>query len=196
METEENLTCLHIKLYHPDSFRGQFGRIPQGRRHCHSADEPLRFGRDPQVCTFELPDNRVSRKQLALQAFRAPVVPDMLFALQNLSQKGRMLVDGSPLGFLERAELGDEALIAFGEYEMLVRRERGEAKDKFEVEFEILRAPPSAREMVAGVPGMTPVPETGSGHGADTYGFPAELSRGPLETDETLMWRSSTSEML
>ncbi|XP_071394100.1 TRAF-interacting protein with FHA domain-containing protein A [Centroberyx affinis] len=191
METEEDLlTCLHIKFYHPQqSSRGIYHQLPVGNRNKRPADEPLRLGRDRQTCTFVLDDPRVSRKQLALHAYRTPLSPDTLFAVQNLSQKGRMSVNGSALGFLERADLPDKALIRFGEYEMLVVRESGEAKGNFEVEFEVLPAPPS-RETGAGVPSMTPIMDTGSCH-CVTNSFPAELRvHGPLETDETLMYHS------
>uniref|UniRef100_A0A4W6CX45 Uncharacterized protein n=1 Tax=Lates calcarifer TaxID=8187 RepID=A0A4W6CX45_LATCA len=72
METEEDLlTCLHIKLYHPQqSSRGLYGLLPLGKRSRHSADDPLRLGRDAQACTYSLGDPRVSRKQLVLFAYR------------------------------------------------------------------------------------------------------------------------------
>ncbi|KAM3857830.1 TRAF-interacting protein with FHA domain-containing protein A [Diretmus argenteus] len=187
METEEDLvTCLHIKLYHPQqSTQGLFRLLPVGNKHKHPADDPLRLGRDAQACTFPLADPRVSRKQLAFQAYRTPRGPDMLFAVQNLSQKGRVTVDGSVLGYLERTDLPGKALIRFGEYEMLVVRESGEAKGSFEVEFEVLAVPPS-RETGVGVPSMTPVLETGS-----TNYLPTELRiLVPSETDETFMCHS------
>ncbi|KAM9335247.1 TRAF-interacting protein with FHA domain-containing protein A [Symphorus nematophorus] len=186
METEEDLlTCLHIKFYHPQqSCKGLYGLLPLGTRSRQSADDPLRLGRDSQACTFVLVDARVSRKQLAIHAYRTPQGLDMLFTIQNLSQRGRLSVNGAVLGYLERLDLPDKALIRFGEYEMLVIRESGEAKANFEVEFEVLTVPPS-RETCTCVPSMKPVMDTGS------YGLisvPGELSvHGPLETDETLM---------
>ncbi|XP_034471349.1 TRAF-interacting protein with FHA domain-containing protein A [Hippoglossus hippoglossus] len=189
METEEDLlTCLHIKLYHPQqSCRGLYGALPLGKRSRHSADDPLRLGRDAQACTYALVDPRVSRKQLALYAYRTPQSPDMLFTIQNLSQKGWLSVNSSSLGHLERADLPDKALIRFGEYEVEIIRESGEAKGSFEVEFEVLAVPPS-RETCMCAPSMTPVMDTGS---CVTNGFTAELTAlGPLETDETLMYNS------
>lgn len=188
METEEDLlTCLRIKLYHPQHCsRGPYRLLPLGNRHKQPAEDPLRLGRDSQACTFALADSRVSRKQLAFQAYLTPRNPEMLFTIQNLSQKGRVTVNGSVLGFLERMDLLDKALIRFGEYEMLVVREPGDAKGSFEVEFEVLAVPPS-REMGVDVPSVTPVMDTGSCH-CVTNGFPADLrSLGPLETDETFM---------
>ncbi len=189
METEEDLlTCLHIKFYHPQqSSKGLYTLLPLGNRIRHSADDPLRLGRDSQTCNFALADSRVSRKQLALLAYRTPQSPDMLFTIQNLSQRGRLSVNSSALSYLERADLPDKALIRFGEYEMLIIREPGEAKASFEVEFEVLAVPPS-RETCMSVPNTTPVMDTGSYR---INSFPAELrAHIPLETDETLMCHS------
>ncbi|XP_078132645.1 TRAF-interacting protein with FHA domain-containing protein A [Sander vitreus] len=191
METEEDLlTRLHVQLYHPQqSCKGLFGLLPLGTKSKHSADEPLRLGRDAQACTFALVDARVSRRQLALHAYRTPQSPDLLFAIQNLSQRGRLSVNSSALGYLERMDLPDKALVRFGEYEMLIVRESGEAKGSFEVEFEVLAVPPP-RETCMYVPSMSPVMETGS---RVINSLPGELSvglLGPLETDETLMYNS------
>lgn len=184
METEEDLlTCIHIKIYHPQqNCKGLYGLLPLGRRSRHSADDPLRLGRDSQACTYGLADPKVSRKQLSIQAYRTPRSPAMLFTIQNLSQRGRMSVNSSTLDYLERMDLPDKALIRFGEYEMLMVCESGEAKGSFEVEFEILGVPPS-RETCTCAPTMTPVMDTGS---TVMNGFSSELiALGPLETDET-----------
>ncbi|KAM7377566.1 hypothetical protein PAMA_014059 [Pampus argenteus] len=186
METEEDLlSCLHIKLYHPQqASKSLYSLLPLGTRSRHSAEDPLKLGRDAQACTFALADPRVSRKQLAFYAYRTPQSPDMLFTIQNLTQRGRLSVNSTALGYLERMDLPVKALIRFGEYEMLIIRESGEAKGSFEVELEVLTVPPS-RETCMCVPSMTPVIDTGS-HMMN--GFPAEVRAwGPLETDETLM---------
>ncbi|KAK5848600.1 hypothetical protein PBY51_006199 [Eleginops maclovinus] len=184
LETEEDLLpCLHIKLYHPQqSSKGLYELIPLGKRSKHPAEDPFRLGRDGQACTVALLDNRVSRKQLALQAYHTAKSPGMLFTIQNLSQKARLSVNSSALDFLEKIDLPDKALIRFGEYEMLIIRDSGEAKASFEVEFEVLTVPPS-RETCACVPSITPVLDTGS---FITNSLPGELRIiGPLETDET-----------
>lgn len=189
IETEEDyLTCLHVKFYHPQqNSRGLYGLLPLGKRSVHSADDPLRLGRDAQACSYCLLDPRVSRKLLALYAYRTAQSPDMLFTIQNLSQRGRISVNSTALGYLERMDLPDKALIRFGEYEMLIIRESGEAKGSFEVEFEVLATPPS-RETCMSVPSMTPVMDTGL---CVMNGFPTEVrALGPLETDETLMYNS------
>uniref|UniRef100_A0A3Q3IKU9 TRAF-interacting protein with FHA domain-containing protein A n=2 Tax=Monopterus albus TaxID=43700 RepID=A0A3Q3IKU9_MONAL len=188
METEEDLlTCLHIKLYHPQqSSKGMYSLLPLGKRVRQPADESLRLGRDAQACAYSLFDPRVSRKQLALHPYRTPQNPDLLFTIQNLSQRGRVSVNSSTLGYLERMDLPDKALIRFGEYEMLLVRETGEAQGSFEVEFEVLAAPPSRETGMCEC--MTPVMDTGS---CVMNGFLGEVRRlGPLETDETLMYRS------
>lgn len=188
METEEDLlTCLHIKFYHPQqNFKGLYGFLPFGGRIRHSAEDPLRLGRDAKACTFALNDMRVSRKQLALQAYRTPQSPDMLFMIQNLSQKGRLSVNSSALDYLERVDLPNKALIRFGEYEVLIIRESGEAKANFEVSFEVLTVPPS-RETCMCEANSIPVMDTGS-NGTDSFSArPTAL--GPLETDETLPYQ-------
>ncbi|KAF3697574.1 TRAF-interacting protein with FHA domain-containing protein A TRAF2-binding protein [Channa argus] len=189
IETEEDfLTCLHIKFYHPQqNCRGLYGLLPLGTKNTHSADDPLKLGRDAHACSYSLVDPRVSRKQLSLQAYRTPQCPDMLFTIQNLSQRGRMSVNGSALDYLERMDLPNKALIRFGEYEMLVVREFGEAKGNFEVQFEVLAVPPSRQTFLC-VPTTTAVMDTCS---PVMNGLPTDVSAiGPLETDETLMYLS------
>ncbi|XP_075999933.1 TRAF-interacting protein with FHA domain-containing protein A [Genypterus blacodes] len=186
METEEDLlTCLHIKLYHPkQTSQALYRLLPLGNRKQYSAEDPLKLGRDAQACALALVDPRVSRKNLALQAYRTPQSKDMLFTLQNLSQKGQMSVNGSVLGYLERMDLPDKALIRFGEYEVMIIRENGEAKGMFEVDLEVLACSPS-RETGVCLPCMTPVMDTCI---CVTTDFPADLrAHGPSETDETHM---------
>lgn len=182
VETEEDLlSCLHFKIYHPQQHsKALYRSLPLGTRSQHSADDPLRLGRDDRACTFALADARVSRKQLSLQAFRTPHGTHLLFTVQNLSTKSRLHVNGAQLDYLEQMELPDKALLRFGEYELLVVREGGEARGAFEVEFEALAVSPS-RETSP----RAPVMDTGSWVSKN---LPAEFrSSGPLETDETLL---------
>ncbi|XP_077400749.1 TRAF-interacting protein with FHA domain-containing protein A [Vanacampus margaritifer] len=180
METEEDLlTCLRIKFYHSQqSCKGLYSLLPLGNRIKLQADESLRLGRDAQSCTFALADRRVSRKQLTLQAYRTPDSPEMLFSIQNLSQTVKVYVNGTSLDFLERADLPSKALVRFGEYEILIIREAGEAKQSFEVELELLPVPPS-RETCTCEPTTLPVMDTGA------HSIPQV--QVPLENDETLM---------
>lgn len=189
LETEEDLlSCLHIKLYHPQqNSKGFYRLLPIGSKSRHAAEDPLRLGRDDRTCTFALVDARVSRKQLSLQAYRIPHSGEMRFTIQNLSQRARLSVNSSSLDYLERADLPDKALVRFGEYEMMIVRESGEAKGSFDVEFEVLSVPPS-RETCMCVPTTTPVMDTAC-NGA--ISFPTDLRlHGPLETDETLVYHS------
>ncbi|KAI4896804.1 hypothetical protein NFI96_008134 [Prochilodus magdalenae] len=147
MTTEETLTCLHICLYHPDqATQPLYNLLPLSRLHKMSAEDPVRLGRDAQTCTFVLNDARVSRKQISFQAYRKAGSADMHFTVQNLSQKGKVVVNGRELGHLERADLEDKALLRFSRYELLILREPGESLDSFEVLFEKQNIPPS-REM-------------------------------------------------
>ncbi|XP_047241545.1 TRAF-interacting protein with FHA domain-containing protein A-like [Girardinichthys multiradiatus] len=184
LETEEDLlTFLHIKFYHPQqACKGLYNLLPLGTRTRHCADDLLRLGRDTQACTYSLADPRVSRKQLAINAYRTPHSTNLLFSIQNLSQRGRLSVNGSSLNYLERMDLPDKALIRFGEYEMLIIRESGEAKASFEVDLEVLPVPPS-RETCTVMPGRASVMDTGLMY-QSTAGL-REL--GPQETDETLI---------
>ncbi|XP_037116380.1 TRAF-interacting protein with FHA domain-containing protein A [Syngnathus acus] len=179
METEEELlTCLHISFYHPQQhYKGLYHLLPLGNRSKHLADESVRLGRDAQSCTFALADPRVSRKQLALQAYRTPESPEMLFSLQNLSQTVKVSVNGTGLNFLERADLPSKALVRFGEYEILIIKEAGEAKQSFEVELEVLPVPPS-RETGTCKPCNFPIIEMGA------HLIPQQPVQVPIETDE------------
>ncbi|XP_061768763.1 TRAF-interacting protein with FHA domain-containing protein A-like [Nerophis ophidion] len=180
LETEEDLlTCLYIKFYHPKQHtQGFYSLLPLGNRSKHSADTPLLLGRDVQVCTFPMVDRRVSRKQLAFHAYRMPGSPDMQFTLQNLSKTSKVYVNSSALDFLERVDLPSKALVRFMQYEMLITKENGEAKGSFEVELDVLPAPP-LKETFFCEPSTLPVMETGS------QLKPQAEFQSPLETDET-----------
>ncbi|KAJ0055909.1 hypothetical protein NL108_015614 [Boleophthalmus pectinirostris] len=181
LETEEDLlTSLQIKLYHPQQCsKGMFSLLTLGRRIRQDADDPLRMGRDGQTCIFALADQKVSRKQLSLQAYRTPQKQGMFFTVQNLSKKGRLVVNGTGLEYLERLDLPDKALVRFGEYEMLIVRESGEAKGSFEVQLDVLEVSPFTETCVC-IPTTNPVMDTGSDY---TRGL---MSREPSECDETL----------
>ncbi|XP_028850057.1 TRAF-interacting protein with FHA domain-containing protein A [Denticeps clupeoides] len=177
-DTEELMTCLRIQIYHPPGFSHHlYDLLPMNRRQTQDAEDPVRVGRDGQACKFLLNDLRVSRKQLALQAFRAPGDPELRFTAQNLSQRGRVTVNGTALGYLEATELPDKALLRFGFYELLVLREPGDAKAKFDVLFQRRDASPSL-EMGQGEGSGTPVMESG------LPGLFKSPSQEPSETDE------------
>ncbi|KPP69126.1 hypothetical protein Z043_112142 [Scleropages formosus] len=182
--TEELRTCLHIRLFNPQQVvRSLYHCLPLDRRHVHPAEDPLRFGRDAQACTFALADPRVSRKQLSLQAFRTSRSSELLFVVQNLSRTGRLSVNGAELLYLERAELPDKALLRFGQYELVIWQQPGDAGDSFEVEFEVARGSP-CQEMGQGVPCRTPVMD--SGLLVSQCPVSIDHSQGPLEMDERI----------
>ncbi|XP_062372392.1 TRAF-interacting protein with FHA domain-containing protein A [Sardina pilchardus] len=157
-DTEELMTCLRIQLYHPEP-QNIFSSLPMDNRLKQEAEDPVRLGRAAEACPFVLNDTKVSRKQLALMAFRVPGSTEMRFHVQNLSRKGRLQVNGIELRHLVGAELPDKALIRFGRYEMLVLREPGDSETHFEVLFERRIVAPS-QEMGEGEARTVPVMES------------------------------------
>lgn len=182
MPTEEVLTSLHIQLYHPDqAMQPIYSLLKLNFSYKIPAEDPVRLGRDGQMCNFLLNDARVSRKQLSIQAFRRAGSHDMRFSVQNMSQRGKVLVSGVELSHLERADLDDKTFLRFGKYEMLIWRDPGEAEDCFEVVFEKLNIPPS-REMGIDVPCQLAVMDTSVRNCQNA----APISQEPLESDETV----------
>ncbi|XP_026882262.1 TRAF-interacting protein with FHA domain-containing protein A [Electrophorus electricus] len=182
MTTEETLTCLHVQLYHPDQgTQPLYNLLRLSHPQKMNAEDPIRLGRDGQTCTFVLNDIRVSRKQISICAYRKPGSTEMRFTIQNISQKCKILISGSELGYLERADLDDKALLRFGRYELLIWREPGEAQDCFEVLFEKQNIPPS-RELGVDVPCRLAVLDTG----VRNYHSGSLDSQEPQESDETL----------
>ncbi|MCI4377236.1 hypothetical protein PGIGA_G00201450 [Pangasianodon gigas] len=182
MVTEESLTCLHVQLYHPDqSTQPLYSLLRMSQPYKISAEDPIRLGRDGQSCSFVLNDGRVSRKQLSIQAYRKAGSPDLRFSVQNMSQRGKIMVNGYELGHLEQADLEEKALLRFGKYELLIWKEPGEAQDSFEVLFEKLNVSPS-REMGIDLPCRIAVMDTG----VRNYQNGSPMSPEPLESDENL----------
>lgn len=185
IETEELLTCLHIHLYHPgQASHPLFHSLPLNNPHAMEAEDPLRLGRDGQACTFVLNDTCVSRKQLSIQAYKKAGSPYLSFMIQNMSQKGKLVLGGSELRYLERAELDDKVLLRFGRYELLIFQEPGESQTKFEVLFQTCNAPPS-QEMGVDVPCRQPIMDSGGLWRNFQNG--EHTSHGPLESDETIL---------
>ncbi|XP_077084074.1 TRAF-interacting protein with FHA domain-containing protein A [Siphateles boraxobius] len=185
LETEELLTCLHIHIYHPNqASRPLFQNLPLNQPYHMDAEDPLRLGRDGQTCIFVLNDTSVSRKQLSIQAYRKAGSPFLSFIIQNMSQKVKLVVGGSELRYLERAELDDKVLLRFGRYELLIWQEPGDSEHKYEVLFETCNTPPS-QELGIDVPCNPPVMDTGLPLRSSENGGPA--SQEPLESDETVI---------
>ncbi|KAG7330367.1 hypothetical protein KOW79_006589 [Hemibagrus wyckioides] len=182
MVTEESLTCLHVQMYHPDqSTQPLYSLLRVNQAYKINAEDPIRIGRDGQTCSFVLNDTRVSRKQLSFQAYHKPGSLELRFTVQNMSQKGKILVNGHELAYLERADLEEKALLRFGKYELLIWCEPGEAQDSFEVLFEKLNVSPS-REMGIDVPCRIAVIDSG----VRNYQNIEPMSQEPLESDENL----------
>lgn len=180
--TEESLTCLHVQLYHPDQSRQPlYNLLHINHPYKISAEDAIRIGRDGHMCSFVLNDTRVSRKQLSIQAYRRPGSQELRFTAQNMSQRGKILVNGHELGHLERTDLEEKALLRFGNYELLIWKEPGEAQDCFEVLFEKCKFSPS-REMGIDLPCRIAVIDTGM----INYQNVAPISQEPLESDENL----------
>uniref|UniRef100_A0A8C3PHX3 TRAF interacting protein with forkhead associated domain n=1 Tax=Calidris pygmaea TaxID=425635 RepID=A0A8C3PHX3_9CHAR len=69
--TEETVTCLHMTFYHPcQEDKMMFRCLNFRRREQVRADEMPKFGRDSNICRYNLMDTRVSRIQFALQFYR------------------------------------------------------------------------------------------------------------------------------
>ncbi|KAM9501146.1 TRAF-interacting protein with FHA domain-containing protein A [Clarias gariepinus] len=182
MVTEETLACLHLQLYHPEQSRHPlYSLLRMNQPYKISTEDPIRLGRDGQSCSFVLNDTRVSRKLLSIQAYRKRGSPDLRFSVQNMSLKGKILVNGCELSYLERVDLEEKALLRFGKYELFIWHEPGEAQDSFEVLFEKLNVSPS-REMGIDMPCRIPVMDTG----VRNYQNEALMSPEPLESDETV----------
>ncbi|KAL6490840.1 hypothetical protein MHYP_G00011850 [Metynnis hypsauchen] len=128
-----------------------------------------------------LSEGKHYKKQISFQAYRKSGSADLHFTVQNISQKGKVVVNGCELGHLERVDLEDKALLRFGRYELLVLREPGESQDGFEVLFEKQNIPPS-REMGMDVTFRSAVMETGMRN----YQNGGPVSQEPLEFDETM----------
>uniref|UniRef100_A0A8C2T2P6 TRAF interacting protein with forkhead associated domain n=1 Tax=Coturnix japonica TaxID=93934 RepID=A0A8C2T2P6_COTJA len=70
-ETEETATCLHMTFYHPcQQDKMMFRCLNFCKREQVRADETAKFGRDSNVCHYNLVDTRVSRIQFSLQFYR------------------------------------------------------------------------------------------------------------------------------
>lgn len=178
VETEEDLlTSLSLQIFHPQqSVQPLFCPLPLGSKLQLDADEPLRLGRDQESCTLVLNDLKVSRKQLALSAFCPPGSREMCFAIQNLSQKAQLVVNGCALDHLERLDLPDKALVRFGLYQLLIVREPGKARGKFEVKIQVQTV-----SLLQDEPQNLPIMESSLARAALLD------YRGPMETDETLL---------
>ncbi|XP_073496751.1 TRAF-interacting protein with FHA domain-containing protein A [Phyllobates terribilis] len=159
VDTEQTLTCLHMKMYHPHQHdRRIFSAIDLCRRQEIKAEDMVLFGRDVNSCKFKLLHNKVSRMQFALQFFIPLNTSTTSFEIKNLSKKSKLYVDGLELSYLNKVELPPKCIIRFGEFQMLMEHEAGESEDKFAICCDVSRF---SLVQEVGYPVMLAIPENG-----------------------------------
>lgn len=159
-ETEEKLTCIRMKVYHPLHAEKQvFRSISFFRLKKHKTDEAITFGRDIKTCSYVLWDARASRVQFALQVFRYFNSSEISFEIKNMSRKTKLLVDNVELNYLNKMELPSKCMIRFGDFQFLVEQEPGDSVEYFETYFEL--TPTSPLQEVLITPSLQPIPESG-----------------------------------
>ncbi|XP_075056627.1 TRAF-interacting protein with FHA domain-containing protein A isoform X2 [Mixophyes fleayi] len=179
VETEQTLTCLHMKMYHPHQHdRRIFSAIDSGRREEIKAEETVFFGRDINSCKFKLLNNKVSRIQFGLDFFKHLNSSKMSFEIKNLSKKTKLYVDNEALEYLNKVVLPPKCMICFGEFQFLVENEVGESEDKFEICCEVSRFP-----LVQETPVRLAIAETGT-QNVPALPFNNLATPPPVEVDE------------
>ncbi|XP_039396677.1 TRAF-interacting protein with FHA domain-containing protein A isoform X2 [Mauremys reevesii] len=159
VETEETVTCLHITLYHPCQEEKQvFRSLKFHKRERCRVDEVAKFGRDSNICHYNLMDTRVSRVQFTLQFFRQLNSSELGFEIKNMSKKTKLIVDNVELDYLNKIDLPWKCIIRFGDYQLLMQRQDGESVDYFETCFELAQA---SLLQERHLPSLQPIPECG-----------------------------------
>ncbi|XP_069834602.1 TRAF-interacting protein with FHA domain-containing protein A [Dendropsophus ebraccatus] len=183
VDTEQTLTCLHMKMYHPQQQDPRiFSALELCKRQEIRAEDVVMFGRDVTCCTFKLLHNKVSRMQFALQFFKQMNSTAMGFEIKNLSKKTKLYVDGLELTYLNKVDLPSKCMIRFGEFQMLLENEAGESEDKFAIYCEVSRFP-VVQEISD--PVMVAIPENGPLYQSNHH-QPLSLppTPPPVEVDE------------
>ncbi|XP_053556783.1 TRAF-interacting protein with FHA domain-containing protein A [Bombina bombina] len=158
VETEQILTCLNIKLYHPDgNDKKLFSLLKLGREEIKS-DVTVAFGRDPTTCRYLLASKKVSRVQFVLQFFKPLGLSTTCFEIKNTSKKTKLYVDHLELDYLNKIDLPPKCMIRFGEFQIQVEKETGESDEQFEISCELSRVP-LVQDIYERI--MTPIPENG-----------------------------------
>ncbi|XP_015267371.1 PREDICTED: TRAF-interacting protein with FHA domain-containing protein A [Gekko japonicus] len=140
-ETEETLTCLCMTFYHPNQEEKQvFRDLNFSQCQRVRADDVIKFGRDSNVCHFNLKDGRVSRIQFALQFFRLFNSSEFGFEIKNLSKRVNLTVNNVELSYLNKVDLPENGIVSFGDYEILMEKRGGQSEDYFEIRFELASA--------------------------------------------------------
>ncbi|XP_069487080.1 TRAF-interacting protein with FHA domain-containing protein A-like [Ambystoma mexicanum] len=178
-ETEERLTCLRMKVYHPQNIQKQvFQSIPFLTKEKHKTDVAVMFGRDISACRYVLWDRRASRVQFVLQVFRPFNISELSFEVKNLSRRTNLFVDNVELSYLNKMELPSKCMFRFADFQFLVERDAGESLEDFETYFELM--PTSLLQELYVEPSMHPIPE----HGIERLSLNARLPFSRAETAE------------
>ncbi|XP_067400768.1 TRAF-interacting protein with FHA domain-containing protein A [Emydura macquarii macquarii] len=158
-DTEETKTCLYVALYHPCQEEKQvFRGLNIHKREQLRADEVAKFGRDCNMCHYNLMDSRVSRVQFTLQFFRQLNSSEPGFEIKNMSKKTKLIVDNVELDYLNKIDLPRKCIIRFGDYQFLMHRQDGESVDYFETCFELAQVSLLQERQM---PLLQPIPECG-----------------------------------
>ncbi|XP_062902444.1 TRAF-interacting protein with FHA domain-containing protein A [Mobula hypostoma] len=175
-ETEETITCLHIRVYHPQA--SVFRSLNFNEKQKHRGEESIKFGRDSKVCQFPLLDKRASRIQFVLQSFRHADSSELCFEIKNASLRTLLSVNGIALDHLNRIDLPNKCILRFGEFQFYLEKESGEDKEHFEVKFNLSLVPFCQEGTVETL--SHPVTESG------VLNVPVTLhqSQSAVETDE------------
>ncbi|CAN2388898.1 TRAF-interacting protein with [Pristimantis euphronides] len=180
-DTEQTLTCLLVKMYHPQQRDGViFSAIDLHKRQELTAEEVVFFGRDCKS-QFTLLHSKVSRMQFSLQFFKPLNSSTFSFEIKNLSKKSKLYVDGLELNYLNKIDLPPKCMIHFGDFQMLMENEVGESEDKFAVCCEVSR---SCLVQEQGHPVMVAIPENGPLNDSLYHSSAISPTPFPIEVDE------------
>ncbi|XP_027545723.1 TRAF-interacting protein with FHA domain-containing protein A isoform X1 [Neopelma chrysocephalum] len=158
-ETEETVTCLHMTFYHPcQEEKMMFRCLNFCKREQVRADDTAKFGRDSNVCRYNLMDARVSRIQFSLQFYRKLHSSQYCFEIKNLSKRTKLTVNQTELGYLNKIDLPWRCIISFGDYQILAEIQEGESVDYFETHLHLAEAPILQERSL---PSLQPTPESG-----------------------------------
>uniref|UniRef100_A0A8D0HEL1 TRAF-interacting protein with FHA domain-containing protein A n=1 Tax=Sphenodon punctatus TaxID=8508 RepID=A0A8D0HEL1_SPHPU len=158
-DTEETITCLQMMMYHPCQAEKQvFRGLKFYKRERFRVDELVKFGRDVSICHYNLMDSKVSRIQFTLHFFQHFTNLELCFEIKNMSKKTKLIVDNVELGYLNKMELPCKCIIRFGDYQILMMKERGQSVDNFETFFELSQVSLLQETHVSS---LVPIPEYG-----------------------------------
>ncbi|XP_040185032.1 TRAF-interacting protein with FHA domain-containing protein A isoform X2 [Rana temporaria] len=182
VDTEQTLTCLHLKMYHPLLQHDSriFSAFNLGRKEELRAEDAAIFGRD--VCKFKLLNTKVSRLQFEFNFFKPLHSSKMAFEIKNLSKRAKLYVDGLELSYLNKVDLPTKFMIRFGDFQILAETEEGESEEKYNICCEVSRY-----SLVQDVPGplMVGISETGVLNGPTAlYSHICRNTPPPVEVDE------------